>query len=96
MDYFTKIVDSWQHQAFKLTLFYDRLKIKKQCNAHVYQITTVYIITTYDFIYELPLKKTEIFKKETESHIPLGVNTVQPYNTAVHILSHTQKYGKTT
>ena len=30
--YFTEVVNFWQCQMPQLTLFYDRLKIKKQCN----------------------------------------------------------------
>ena len=164
--YFTEVVNFWQCQMLQLTLFYDRLKIKKQCNVwkvkvlvtqlcpilfdpldcsppgsfvygilqarilqwvaypfsrgssqprdqtwvsciagrfftiwatweapcnvYVYQITILYTMHILQFYVNYASIKLKLRKgktKETEPHIPLGVDRVQQYNPVVHILS---------
>ena len=63
---------------------------KPQCNVYVYQITllsTTHILQFYVNYASIKLKLKKGKTKETEPHIPLGVDRVQQYDPVVHILS---------
>ena len=60
------------------------------CNVNVYQITILYTMHILQFYVNYASIKLKLRKgktKETEPHIPLGVDRVQQCNPVVHILS---------